>query len=285
MKEKEPFYWRAFVTFLVVLSFSLLAVSGLVLFIAPPGRIANWSKWSIGALTKANWQAVHTVFALLFVVLGGFHLYFNWRVVLNYIRAKLGGGVRRGRELALASGLGVVVLASTVAGLAPFSTVMTFGEEVKNSWSTPANEPPVPHAEAWTLAKFAENAKVPVERVVENLAKHGVQVASNDVTLQAIARERQVTPKEVYDWALAGLETSARQASTSAGGSPFMEGGGWGRRTVQQICEQLGIGVDQGLERLRAAGFAGATATSNLRELAQSQGRTPIEVATVIRGQ
>jgi hypothetical protein len=29
----------------------------------PPGRIANWSCWAFGALDKANWQAVHPIFA------------------------------------------------------------------------------------------------------------------------------------------------------------------------------------------------------------------------------
>lgn len=289
MTSREPFYARAFVTFYVALSFLVLAVSGLVLFIAPPGRIANWSKWNMAWLTKADWQAVHTIFAILFIVVGSLHLYFNWRVILNYVKSKLaGGGLRRGRELALATGTGVVVLAATVAGLPPFSTVMSISEEAKNAWSTTASEPPVPHAEAWSVARFAENTKLPVEKVIGNLARHNVRVESPEVTLQALARAREVTPKEIYDWALAGAQPAAAAGfAAGAGHSPagaFVEGGGFGRRTVQQLCDQVGVSGDEGLSRLQAAGITGAKASTTLRELAQEHGRTPIEIAELIRG-
>ena len=39
--KKDPFYWRAFVTFYIVLSFLVIAASGFVLFISPPGRVAT----------------------------------------------------------------------------------------------------------------------------------------------------------------------------------------------------------------------------------------------------
>ena len=95
--RKDGFYWRAFVTFYVIFSFVVIAASGLVLFLSPPGRVANWSQWSFGALLKSDWQAVHTVFALLFLAAAAFHIYFNWRVILNYIRLKVGEGLHRGR--------------------------------------------------------------------------------------------------------------------------------------------------------------------------------------------
>jgi hypothetical protein len=77
--RKIAFYWRAFVTFYVILSFVVIAASGLVLFISPPGRVANWSQWTFGGLQKAN-----------------------WRVTLNYLRRKVGEGLHRGKEMGLA---------------------------------------------------------------------------------------------------------------------------------------------------------------------------------------
>ena len=172
--RKRTFYWRAFVTFYVVFSFLVIATSGIVLFISPPGRIANWSQWTIGGLQKSGWQAVHSIFAFLFVVAAGFHIYFNWRVILNYIRRKIGEGLNRGKELAAASAVGVVILVLTIAGLPPFSTVMTLGETAKNAWSDPSTEPPVPHAEEWTVAKFAETNKMPADQAMENLRQAGL---------------------------------------------------------------------------------------------------------------
>jgi len=57
----------------------------------------------------------------------------------------------------------------------PFSSVMSYGESVKNSWSNPSTEPPAPHTELWTVAKFAETTKVPLESAMRNLADGGCQ--------------------------------------------------------------------------------------------------------------
>ncbi|RPJ70256.1 MAG: DUF4405 domain-containing protein [Acidobacteria bacterium] len=273
--KKDRFYWRAFVTFYIVLSFLVIAASGLVLYISPPGRVANWSQWSLGGLTKANWQAVHTVFTFLFVVAAAVHIYFNWRVILAYVKSKVGAGVRRGRELTLASGVAAAVLTLTIVGMPPFSSVMSYGESVKNSWSNPSTEPPVPHAELWTVAKFAESTKVPVESAMRNLADGGMSIDSADVTLQAIASRYGVTPQEVYAKAV-GTAKSVPVA--------LAEGGGYGQKSVQQIAEQLDIPLTTALDRLHRAGIRQAAADSNLRELATANSRRPFEIAQIIQG-
>jgi len=273
--RKDAFYWRAFVTFYVVLSFVVIAASGFVLYISPPGRVANWSQWTLGGLTKGSWQAVHTVFTFLFVAAAAVHVYFNWRVIIAYLRSKLGDGIRRRRELALASGLAVAVLALTLGGLPPFSSVMTYGESVKNSWSDPATEPPVPHAELWTLAKFAETTKIPVATAMDNLSQAGMPVETQQATLQAIAARYKVTPKDVYTKAV-GV---ARPAPVPVG-----EGGGYGQKTVEQIAEQLNIPITTAIDRLHRAGVDTAGADSNLRALAAASGRRPFEIAQIIQG-
>jgi hypothetical protein len=224
---------------------------------------------------KADWQAVHTVFALAFLFAAAFHIYFNWRVILNYIRVKVGEGLHRGRELGVASATGVAVLVLTIVGVPPFRTVMTFGETVKNSWSDPTTEPPVPHAELWTIAKFAATNQLPVEQAMDNLREAGMTAPGPDVTLQALATNYKVTPRQVYLQALG----QAKAASV-----PVAEGGGFGRKTVGQLCQEVNVPIETGLERLRQAGFNAVTVDSNMRQLAAQNGKRPIEVAQVIQG-
>jgi hypothetical protein len=273
--KKDAFYWRAFVTFYIVLSFVVIAASGFVLYISPPGRVANWSQWTLGGLRKADWQAIHTVFTFLFVGAAGVHVYFNWRVIIAYLKSKLGDGIRRRRELALASGLAAAVLALTLGGLPPFGTVMTYGEALKNSWSNPATEPPVPHAELWTVAKFAESTKVPVSTALDNLKQAGMPAEGPETTLQVIAAKNKVTPREVYAKALGAAKPAA---------VPLAEGGGYGQKTVQQIAEQVNVPLATAIDRLRQAGIDDAAADSNVRELATTHGRRPFEVAQIIQG-
>ena len=153
MSASSKFHWKVFVSFYVVFSFLALAVSGIVLYVAPPGRIANWSVWQLLLLSKAQWQAVHTIVALAFLVAAGFHIYFNWKVLVAYLKSKLQAGIRMKRELAAASLTGAAILAVSITGMPPFGTVMDVGEDIKNSWSTTASEPPIPHAELMTVAE------------------------------------------------------------------------------------------------------------------------------------
>ena len=81
--------WRAMTSVFIASSFLLLLVSGAVLFISPPGRVANWSNWRMIGLTKHDWIGVHTWFAAVFVLTAVFHLIFNFRPLVNYFRDRL----------------------------------------------------------------------------------------------------------------------------------------------------------------------------------------------------
>jgi hypothetical protein len=268
------FHWKVFVSFYVVFSFLALAVSGIVLYVAPPGRIANWSVWQLARLSKAQWQAVHTIVALLFLVAASFHIYFNWKVLVAYVKSKLQSGIRMKRELAAASLTGAVILAVSITGVPPFGTVMSVGEDIKNSWSTTSNEPPVPHAELMTVPKLSETVKIPAEKALANLERQGIRVAQPTLTVRQIADDNRLTPQQVYQ----KIQSEDAKPKVS-----LAEGGGWGRMNVQQVCERVGVPLDAGVARLQAAGIEAAADTA-IRELATSKGRTPIDIAKIIVG-
>ena len=43
---------RRIVSLTVLLSFIVLSLSGILLFVSPQGRVAYWSRWSLVGLTK-----------------------------------------------------------------------------------------------------------------------------------------------------------------------------------------------------------------------------------------
>jgi hypothetical protein len=53
---------------------------------------------------------------------------------------------------------------------------------------------------------------------------------------------------------------------------------------VAQLCSETNTPIETALERLARAGFTGATAESNMKELATRNGRRPNEVAQIIQG-
>ena len=196
----------------MTLSFVLLAASGIVLYVAPPGRVANWSRWTLGGLDRHGWQAVHTVFALLFVLAGAFHVWFNWRTLWFYLRSKLVIGLLAKRELALATAAVVAVAGLTLADLPPFGSVMDLGDRAKESWSVAGGEPPVPHAELLTLERLAATTQIPLDRVLANLDGAGVKGAQPGTTVAALASANGLTPQEVW----VRLKGRPAQASSTA---------------------------------------------------------------------
>jgi len=60
-------------------------------------------------------------------------------------------------------------------------------------------------------------------------------------------------------------------------------GGGYGRKTVGEVCRQIEVPLDEGLARLRQQGLE-ASADTLVRDLAERSGRTPHELVQVLAG-
>ena len=273
--RKRSFQWRAFTTFYVVISFLVISTSGIILYITPPGRVAYWSQWTLFGLTKEQWQAVHTMFTFLFVVAAALHVYFNWKVLVSYVRTKLDEGMKRGRELAVSSGLVIIVLVVTLLGVPPASYVMTLGEDISNAWVAPQDEPPVPHAELLTLEQFAQKADVAFPKMLEQLRMNGLAADSTTMLVKHLAAKYNLTPQQLYK-------------KMRGGGMPkpvaIAEGGGYGRKTVTQIAEQLGVPVTEALDRLHRNSIS-AEAGSVIRDLASEHNLSPIDLVKCIGGE
>lgn len=193
---------------------------------------------------------------------------------MAYLRSKMTEGLHMKREVGAAMGAGVLLVALTIGGVPPFSSVMEAGDGIKNSWAGQTREPPIPHAEELTVQKLAETAKVPEAQARENLEKHGVTMERPDMTVKQIAASNKITPEQVYERMYAdGAKPMVAQG----------QGGGWGRKTVTDICTQYSVPSETGLDRLKTAGFS-ATARTPLKELALGSGRTPSEIAQIIVG-
>jgi hypothetical protein len=269
--RSSAFYWRAFTTFLVVLGFFVLAGTGVGLYLTPPGRIANWSGWTLGGLTKTQWEAVHMVFGLLFVVAGGFHLFFNWRVLLSYLRKHLTEGLRRKREIAWSLATTTALLALAIGDVPPVSAIAALRETVSNSWSDASTEPPIPHAELLTLARVAESQKLPLESALATLRDAGASV-THDTTLADVAVQLGISPQEVF----------RTLGVTQPAASPV--GGGMGWKTLRVVSDELGIPLETATARLTSRGIA-ADADATLRDMASRHDTHAPALVNIIKGE
>ncbi len=119
--EKSPgraIYARAMVTFTLLAAFAALAGSGLLMY----GWRALGAESLLG-LGRGEWNAVHTSMSFVVVLAAAFHLCLNWRAIVGYVGRKAGGTAPHLRECLCGVLLVGAVVAGTLLGLPPFSSI------------------------------------------------------------------------------------------------------------------------------------------------------------------
>jgi hypothetical protein len=271
------FQWRALTSVLMTLGFGMLALSGVVLFLAPPGRVANWTNWTMLGLRKSDWGGLHIWFGTLFLVMTALHVAFNWRPLVSYFKNRATRTVGFRKEWAVAAGLSLVIFAGTRAGIVPFSSLLAWNEELKESWDRPQDRAPIPHAELLTLADLAEKAGVDLPTASARLAANGITGFTGDTVVQRIAGDAKRSAREIYDLVLGqGTTAAVGHADGKLGGGP-----GW--KTLPQLCADEGLDLEAARARLAAKGIT-VSDTQTMREIASVSGRKPYELVELIRG-
>jgi predicted DNA-binding protein YlxM (UPF0122 family) len=271
--SKKAFNLRGFVSLFMVLSIIAEFVSGVILYLAPPGRVAHWTEWKLLFLTKEGWQAVHTVFGFFMVIAVILHLYYNWKVFTSYIIKKAKKALNLKVEIALSLLLALVLWLGSVYHVPPVSYVMDLGEYATDSWESKKDRAPVPHAEEYSLVKISETVNVPLDRVQEKLKKAGVTFRGPEETLAEIARKNNTSPNALYEIIVEGEEVKELP----------VEGSGYGKKTLGEVASEMNIPLEKVLERLEKAGIR-AEGKQKLRDIASSNDIEPVELLSLISG-
>jgi len=191
------FKTKGFISLLLACAFSVAAFSGVILYMTPRGRVANWSGWTMLGLDKHGWSALHINACLLMLIIVAWHLLMNWKVFWSYIR-KRSAGLNLKLEMATAVVVTAALIAGTIYEVPPLTTLMAWNEDIKNSWEQQAPQGPAPHAEEFTLARFASNVGVDLNEMVVTLEKEGLTVADTEMTVARLAEQNGLVPSEVY---------------------------------------------------------------------------------------
>lgn len=287
---RPRFSAHALTSMLTTGGFVIMTVTGLALFTIPAGRVANWVDWAMVGLTKEGWTGIHVTSSLLFVIAGGFHLWYNWGTFMGWLRRRLAGGkvqIRAEGPVTLVFLVGLVF--GTLYEVPPFTWVLGLSESIKNSWSVdPAMEPPFGHAEEVTLKTLATRTASNADDILAALKAAGWKVESVNQTVRQVADANNSSP------ALMWLEVQKRVPATKP--TPIDGAGtvwtpesvearfgglGFGNKTVEQTATEIGLATDAVLARL-AEGSIKATKTDRLKALAETAKTTPTELLKLI---
>ncbi len=270
--KKRSFDYRSFISFGMLFSFILMSVTGIVLYITPPGRVAKWVTWTFFGLDKEEWQALHTIFSYFFFILGIFHVFsLNWKVIIAYLRKKSIQGINRKKELIASSLVVFFLFFGTLFKVQPLQGIMDIGEYFTESWENKDESAPMPHTEDMTITELSDQViHLSPELILNKLTDRGIRTGDNK-TLKEIGKENKISPFDLYKI----ISRNEKKKVRSAGS--FQAGRGMGRKTLEEIAGISGIDIDRVLSGLKEAGID-ASGKDVFRDVAKRGKLTPREL-------
>ncbi|MCK5466964.1 MAG: DUF4405 domain-containing protein [Cyclobacteriaceae bacterium] len=277
---KKRFHYRSFVSFLLFFTIVWLLISGTILYVSPPGRVANWQHWTLFGFEKSQWQAQHIIFSYFFVIISVFHIFsLNWRNLWSYAKLKTKSGFRKKREFLVATVLILIAFFGTSFELPPFSSFFELGETITHSWEEEQRKGPIPHTEDLTLNEISTDyLKIDEEEIIKKLEANGVSVNNESQTLLDIAADNGKSPAEIYSILVPRAQQRSGRGDSGKGDS----GRGYGRMTIEDIADDLNVGSAEIIARLKENNIE-AKSGQTIRDIASEYALHPSEIAGMLR--
>lgn len=266
----------------MLVSFVVLILNSIVLYIVPEGRVAYWADWRFWGLTKTQWGEQHVTIGFLFLLAGFLHLFYNWAAVKSYLKNK----VKEVRIFTMPFNTGLVITAvvavMTYLHVPPVSLVLQLENHFKVVGAEEYGEPPYGHAERSSLKMFSQKEGIDLEKALTLLQQEGLQGASGETTLLAIAKNNNLTPQQVAK-IIAPAKIHVMAADKNAAPTfPDMPAPGFGRKTLEDICAELQIDYVATKKGLQATGLT-IEDGKNIHEIAAANGKEPMAIFEAIR--
>ncbi len=255
MSEKSKMHNKGMTSFFMTFGFIVLFVTGIILYIVPAGRVANWVEWTLFGLTKEQWGNIHILSGFMLLIAGIFHVYFNWKPLKKYFFSKTKSGINLGKELVISSVVVVVLMVGSVTEFPPFNYVFDFGTYISDSWVTDEkDEAPLGHAELLSFQSFTDKLKIDKEKALAELEKNGITVKADKDSLEKIAKENNVSPMEIYSH-IRQFEPQKEEVVvdelTAEKVEELLEGKGVGRRDLAWLLNEFGLEREKADRRLK----------------------------------
>ena len=260
---------RKITSLTALLSFVLLMVTSIILYVMPSGRVAYWSNWKFLLLSKEQWGALHLNLGCLLLFSIVLHIYYNWGLILNYLRNRTKKLRVFTPNFTIALALTLAVFLGTIKEIPPMSTIVNLGTSITDDANLFYGEPPYGHAELSPLSDFAAKVKIDLQSSLANLAAAGIMVESASQTMQEIGKANGVSPQLLYT-----MMKSTGNNAESTGGMPAEAPGGTGNRTLEKLCALYKLDLDAVTTSLAAQGI-NAKAEQTIKEIAVENSLDP----------
>lgn len=251
----------------MLLSMLAMTYTGIILFITPPGRIANWANWQLLGLSKEQYGQIHSTFMVLFLVATILHIYYNWKPMTSYMKNKAKEMIVFTKDMIVAVVLFLAFLFGTIYEVSPFSNFLNFGGEVKDSWEKEYGTAPYSHAELSSLKSFSSKLGFDLEQVNKILKANNI-IYQEEQSLAQIAKVNKVSPNFLYDLLRMHFEKEGKKIIPLTG---------LGKKSVKDVAMTLGISTKEFISKLKALDIE-AKADDKFKDVTEQNDLSPMDV-------
>jgi len=179
-------------------SFLIMSLTGIMLYFVPKGKIAYWADWHMFGLSKSQYGEIHTTSMLTFLFFATFHIYYNWKPIMSYMKDKNKKISFTKKEFLIAFGINALFVVGTLYMVQPFKGFLDIQDGVKKYWAEKYSKPPYGHAEETKLKKFCKNMDLDYNDASAVLKEKGIKFKANE-TLLSIGKNNNMSPSEIYE--------------------------------------------------------------------------------------
>ncbi|KPU63078.1 hypothetical protein EP1X_04625 [Thermococcus sp. EP1] len=214
-----PRWVRPTIDVLLTIDFIVAALSGIALYFAPSGRIAEVTGWTFLGISRAIWDALHIYFGIAMIPLVGIHIVVNLAPLVNQVKAIIRD--RKTKSINVKATLGLILVVMVLIGGAVAYTWSSIeGEEDTSeityedtsntvSYDNTTIEITGTMLKSYTLEQIAQLYDVPVDELIRVLKEdYGIEAQANEL-LETIEIKNELD-REVFKEILAEAIVKAK---------------------------------------------------------------------------
>jgi hypothetical protein len=266
------------------LSFLMMALTSIILYIVPEGRVAYWADWRMWGLRKTEWGNIHVNLGLLFLISVFLHIYYNWKPITQYLKDKAKNLKVFTPDFNAALIVTIGFIVGTYFVLPPFSWVLNLEAGIKDRGAEKYGEPPYGHAELSSLKTFTQRMNLDLNRSMEQLERAGFSAKSENNTLAALGQQYGVPPQRIYLVFKDAVRASPKSNGPETGNLaiPDSPPPGTGNLTLADFCARYHLNMKIMVRALKKQDINAAEALT-LKEIAADKGIGPVDLYYLIR--
>jgi len=205
MKKTTSLTWGVY--------FLIMSYTGIILYIAPHGRISKWLDWHFLGLNKTQYQEIHTTSMVIFFIFAILHIIYNWKPIVSYLK-----GINKKisftkKEFLTAILINSIFVLGTLFHIQPVQGILDLGESIKESWgqkttvsssskntdtSSKVILPPPSQLGKKTLQELNDMGNIDLDRAIKILKSKGLEDIDEDSRMKPMANELDLTPTDIY---------------------------------------------------------------------------------------